>query len=479
MCSSGGAAAPAGETQVATTAASETLATAWLAAIVESSDEAIVSKTLDGVVTSWNPAAERLFGYSANEVIGRHISILAAPGHEDEMPAILERLRSGQKVERYETVRRRKDGSSVDVSLTVSPIRDEAGRIIGASKIARDITAHKRAEAALRDSEERFRNLANVVPDGVWTADADGSITFANDRWFHYCGIAPEQNARQWPELVLHPDDRERCIAQWSRALREGVDYEIEVRNRRHDGEYRWFLTRASPIRDAAGRITAWFGSTTDIHDRKLAEERQQTLAAELSHRVKNLLTVIQVLAERTGDRAASVKQFLEAFRGRIQAINSAQSALMASDWHGQPARPGTRGARAVSRRGQPHRSRRPGLPDHVRDGADAHARTTRARHQCRQIRRPVEPDRAGSIDRARRAGRARRGAAYRLAGARRPPGHATRDDRLRHDHARQGHGVSASGERGADLAENGAGLLPQPAAFRDDRRLHRTLSLL
>jgi PAS domain S-box-containing protein len=335
MCSSGGAAAPAGETQVATTAASETLATAWLAAIVESSDEAIVSKTLDGVVTSWNPAAERLFGYSANEVIGRHISILAAPGHEDEMPAILERLRSGQKVERYETVRRRKDGSSVDVSLTVSPIRDEAGRIIGASKIARDITAHKRAEAALRDSEERFRNLANVVPDVVWTADADGSITFANDRWFHYCGIAPEQNARQWPELVLHPDDRERCIAQWSRALREGVDYEIEVRNRRHDGEYRWFLTRASPIRDAAGRITAWFGSTTDIHDRKLAEERQQTLAAELSHRVKNLLTVIQVLAERTGDRAASVKQFLEAFRGRIQAINSAQSALMASDWHG------------------------------------------------------------------------------------------------------------------------------------------------
>jgi PAS domain S-box-containing protein len=320
---------------VATAAGSETLANAWLAAIVESADEAIASKTLDGIVTSWNPAAEALFGYTAAEIIGRHISILAAPGRESEMLGILERIRRGEKVDRYETVRRRKDGSLVDISLTVSPIRDQSGRIIGASKIARDITQRRRAEAVLRASEERFRNLANAVPDIVWTADPDGAITFANDRWFQYCGIAPEQNARQWPELVLHPDDGERCIAEWSRALREGGDYEIEVRNRRHDGEYRWFLTRASPIRDAAGRVTAWFGSTTDIHDRKLAAERQKMLAGELSHRVKNLLTVIQVLAERTGDRATSVEQFLAAFRGRLQAVNSAQSALVASEWCG------------------------------------------------------------------------------------------------------------------------------------------------
>jgi two-component sensor histidine kinase len=115
--------------------------------------------------------------------------------------------------------------------------------------------------------------------------------------------------------------------------LREGCDYEIEVRNRRHDGEYRWFLTRASPIRDAAGRITTWFGSTTDIHDRKLAEERQQMLTAEPSHRVKNLLTVIQIIAERTADRAASVDAFLAAFQGRLQALSSAQAALVVSNW--------------------------------------------------------------------------------------------------------------------------------------------------
>ena len=123
------------------TITSEPLAAAWLAAIVESSDDAIVSKTLEGIVTSWNPAAERLFGYTAEEMIGRPIAMLAAPDRENEMPAILESIRRGEKVDHYETVRRRRDGRLVDISLTVSPIRDETGRIVGASKIARDITA--------------------------------------------------------------------------------------------------------------------------------------------------------------------------------------------------------------------------------------------------------------------------------------------------------------------------------------------------
>jgi PAS domain S-box-containing protein len=306
----------------------------WWAAIVASSDNAIVSKTVDGPITSWNPAAQRLFGYTADEVIGCPISILAAPDRKDEMPAILERIRRGEHVERYETVRRRKDGSLVDISLTVSPIYDPLGQIIGASKIARDITQRKRAEAALRESEARFRALANTVPDVVWTADPTGAITFANDRWFGFCGITPQQNARQWPELVLHPDDRDRCIEQWTRALHDGTDYEIEVRNRRYDGEYCWFLTRAGPIRDGQGRTTAWDGSTTDIHDRKQAEERQRMLTAELSHRVKNIFTAVQVLAERSGSRATSVAELLETFQGRLQALSAAHNALIARDWN-------------------------------------------------------------------------------------------------------------------------------------------------
>jgi PAS domain S-box-containing protein len=189
-------------------AMSEPPAASWLAAIVDSSDDAIVSKTLDGTITSWNPAAERLFGYTAEEVIGRPVSILAPPDRENEMPANLERVRRGEKVERYETVRRRKDGSLVEVSLTVSPIRDEAGRVVGASKIARDITA------------------------------------------------------------------------------------------------------------------------------RKQAEERQRLLIAELSHRIKNLFAVVQVLAERSASKATSAAECLEAFRGRLQALNVAHTALIAGDWN-------------------------------------------------------------------------------------------------------------------------------------------------
>src|SRR3954447_13361424 len=123
-----------------------------LAAIVESSADAIISEDLDGRIETWNRAAERLFGYSAEEVIGKPVSILAPPERTNEMPEILARVRRGERVENYETVRQRKDGSTLHVALTVSPIRDSSGLIIGASKILRDISGRIAAEKALRES---------------------------------------------------------------------------------------------------------------------------------------------------------------------------------------------------------------------------------------------------------------------------------------------------------------------------------------
>lgn len=131
-----------------------------LAAIVESSDEAIVSKTLDGIVTSWNKGAERLFGYTAGEAVGQSITLIIPPERLDEEPAILDRLRRGERIEDFETVRMAKDGRRLDVSLTISPIRDSQGCIRGASKIARDITGRKRAEAALREQARVLREVA-------------------------------------------------------------------------------------------------------------------------------------------------------------------------------------------------------------------------------------------------------------------------------------------------------------------------------
>jgi two-component system, LuxR family, sensor kinase FixL len=134
----------------------------WLASIVTSSDDAIVSKNLDGIITSWNKGAERLFGYTAEEAVGKPVTILIPPDQHSEEDMILERIRRGERIGHYETVRRRKDGSSIVVSLTVSPVKNAGGRIVGASKIARDITERKRAEARERAlmAELTFMNRA-------------------------------------------------------------------------------------------------------------------------------------------------------------------------------------------------------------------------------------------------------------------------------------------------------------------------------
>lgn len=134
-----------------------------LAAIVDSSDDAIISKNLDGMITSWNKSAKRLFGYTAKEAIGKHITLIIPPDRLDEEMRILQRLRAGERVDHFQTVRMRKDGTMVDLSLTISPVLNSEGRVVGASKVARDITAQIRTAEALRESEERFRKLSETL----------------------------------------------------------------------------------------------------------------------------------------------------------------------------------------------------------------------------------------------------------------------------------------------------------------------------
>src|SRR6266850_8331320 len=151
-----------------------------LAAIVESSDDAIVSRDLNEIINSWNKGAERILGFTAEEVIGQSVTILIPPDRQNEEVEILKRIRQGQRVEHFETVRRKKDGGLIDVSLTVSPIKNERGEVVGASKIARDITQSKEAQEQLQRALEFDQTVMLSMGEGLYTVDSEGRLTFLN-----------------------------------------------------------------------------------------------------------------------------------------------------------------------------------------------------------------------------------------------------------------------------------------------------------
>jgi PAS domain S-box-containing protein len=245
-----------------------------LSAVVESSDDAIIiiSKTLQGTITSWNRGAERVFGYSSVEAVGRPMTMLVPLERAEEESDILERVSRGESVHHFDTVRVRKDGRKIDVSVTISPVVDSTGTIVGASKIARDITESKRTEAALLESEANFANLLNLVPQFVWVCSNEGLNIYFNERWFKYTGLTPEQSYGKGWNTPFHPDDKETAWAHWNRATATAEPYTVESRLRAADGSYRWFLMRGEPVRGAAGEVVKWFGTCTDIDDMKQAE---------------------------------------------------------------------------------------------------------------------------------------------------------------------------------------------------------------
>jgi PAS domain S-box-containing protein len=245
-----------------------------LAAIVESSGDAIVSKDLNGVIASWNQGAERLFGYTAEETIGKPVTLLIPPERHDEEQSILERIRRGESIEHFETVRRRKDGSLLDISLTVSPIRDTKGNIVGASKIARDITRRKRVEVALRESEQRLRLATQTGKLGVWDWDVVTNRISWSDSLYAIHGVRPDQfdGTVEGFAALIHPEDQGLVSAAIQRTLDKDVPYETEFRAVRPDGVVVWLFTNAAVLRDG-GRPVRMLGATMDISERKRTEE--------------------------------------------------------------------------------------------------------------------------------------------------------------------------------------------------------------
>ncbi|UFS69753.1 PAS domain S-box protein [Geomonas sp. RF6] len=303
-----------------------------LAAIVESASGAIIgfTKDLDGTIQTWNRGAERIYGYTPEEAIGENISMLVPPGHPNDTITILERVGNGELIEDYETVRMKKNGELVHISLTVSPIRDTEGKVIGAAAIAIDISRRKAAEDELRRSERQFRQLAEALPQLIWMAGPDGSVTYVNQRWSDYTGgTLAETESGKWVEF-LHPEDRAATAQEWYHSARTGAPYEVEYRLRRFDGEYHWFLARGLPLVGEDGKIVMWFGSCTDIEDQKRARDAAEgavraksEFMANMSHEIRTPMNGIVGVTELLlgTDLDALQRQYLHMVKSSGEAL--------------------------------------------------------------------------------------------------------------------------------------------------------------
>ncbi len=262
---------------------------ARMAAIVESSSDAIIGKTLNGVITSWNTGAEQIYGYTAEEVIGQHVDIISPPNYEEEVTTILTKIRQGQRVRNLETARVRRNGQIIPVALSVSPIRNAEGGIIGASTIARDISQRKAAERALREAEQRLDTMLQTMVDGIIRVDESNNITYANRSAEEILDLKRDaatgyyKFAHPWQyvdnEGATYPPNQSPLMI----ALREGEEKtQQEMGIIGVNGKEKWLSVSAVPLRDHAGKIYGAVASFRDVGERKQMNAQLRKLSRAL-----------------------------------------------------------------------------------------------------------------------------------------------------------------------------------------------------
>jgi two-component system, LuxR family, sensor kinase FixL len=318
------------------------------AAMVETSDDAIVGETLDGIVTSWNAAAERIFGYTAAEMVGAPVSVLAASGREDEMPRLLARIKAGERIAHYETERRRKDGRSVPISLSVSPIFDANGRLSGATKISRDISNEWRMRRQIEEREGLLRSILDTIPDALIVIDEHGiiqSFSTAAERLFGFeAGEVCGRNVKMLmpsPHQEHHDDYLHRYMTTGERRI---IGIGRVVAGLQKDGT-------TFPMELSVGEVTQggrrlFTGFIRDLTQRQRTERRIQELQAELLHvsRLTEMGQMASGLAHELNQPLTAAANYLQALRrliGRGDEASLARAAGAAESAVGQVSRAG------------------------------------------------------------------------------------------------------------------------------------------
>ena len=308
---------------------------ARLAAIVDSSQDAIIGHSPDGIINSWNSGAEHVFGYGASRMIGKSLATLLPADAQVQLQQLLA-AGSGQTLaHEIEMNCVRQDGSAVLVSVRTSPVRDAAGAIVGGSTIARDITERYRAARKLEESERRLAAMIEQTTVGVAQMDLDGRYEMVNPRFCEIVGRGADDVLGIHFRDITHPDDIAGNEAMFRRLVEGGAPFNIEKRYVRPDGALVWVSNYVSLISDDDGRPVSSVAVVLDITQRKLAAEQREMLLSELNHRVKNTLATVQAIVTQSLASAADLDGLRDSFMSRLLALAGTHDLLAKDSWQG------------------------------------------------------------------------------------------------------------------------------------------------
>jgi two-component system CheB/CheR fusion protein len=308
---------------------------ARLAAIVEWSKDAIIGYALDGTITSWNAGAERVLGYQPKTVVGHSLAMLLPAGQEDQFRRLLAACADPEGVTKFEATWRRQNGSTVAIDLSCSPVKDDAGKVVSGSAIARDVTDRRRADRALHDSEFRLTAILEQTSMGLAQTDVEGRFELVNPRFCEIVGRTARELYRLRVQDILHPDDVQQSLDLVRTLLSERSHFQLDLRFVRPDGSIVWTSNSVTAMLGGDPAPQHIISAVLDISEQKLASQHVDLMLDELNHRVKNTLATVQAIAMQTLKQSTSMDAFRTAFGARLLALSKTHNLLAHDAWTG------------------------------------------------------------------------------------------------------------------------------------------------